>query len=122
MAYSSDILTERVKFYRKHGNTQGKFGTNSGGITYDMVAERWANVTWSKGVKSMREGAMDAYDTIMVRLHYDPAITRDSFLQHDNRVYNIDSFHADKRENTIQITATERPEKELKIYKPEANE
>ena len=55
----------------------------------------------------MREGTLDAYDTIMVRLRYDPLITRDCKIIYDGTTYRIQFFHADQRQATIQITAVE---------------
>jgi SPP1 family predicted phage head-tail adaptor len=50
---------------------------------------------------------MDAYDTIMVRLRYDTKVTRDCKVEVDGTTYRIQSFHADQRQGTIQITAVE---------------
>lgn len=71
------------------------------------VATVWANITFSKGVKSLKEGALDAYDTVIVRMRYNNIVSRDSLLVHDGTVYQITSFHRDFQENIIQITATE---------------
>lgn len=71
------------------------------------VATVWANITFSKGVKSLKEGALDAYDTVIVRMRYNNIVSRDSLLVHDDTVYQITSFHRDFQENIIHITATE---------------
>ena len=114
MAYNSGMLNQSVIVRnRKHTvdgeilDAVGEFGVNSGGVAYDVAGCIWANVTWSKGVKSIREGALDAYDTIMVRCRWTPLLSRESRLAIDGTTYIIQSFHADKRENTIQITAIE---------------
>ena len=60
-----------------------------------------------KGVKALREGALDAYDTVLIRMRWNNVVTRDSRLQHGGVTYQIQSLHADRQENTIQITATE---------------
>lgn len=104
MAYSSGLLKHRVKILNKVRPTQGDFGATT---RYAEVAEVWAEVTWSKGVKALREGALDAYDTIMVRMRYNTFVSRDSRLQHDGVTYQIQSMHRDYQDNTIQITATE---------------
>ena len=88
-------------------NQQGQFGRNSGGVKYGPIATVWADVQFVKGMKAMREGALDAYDRVMIRMRYNSQITRDCRLQHDGTTYQIESFHADRRENKIQITATE---------------
>jgi SPP1 family predicted phage head-tail adaptor len=74
---------------------------------YQPAACVWADVTWNKGVKALREGAMDAYDTVMIRMRWNNIVTRDSRLQCDGVTYQIQSLHADRQANTIQITATE---------------
>jgi hypothetical protein len=58
-------------------------------------------------MKSLREGALDAYDTVIIRMRYNKIVTRDSLLVHDGRTYQIQSFHRDMRENIVQITAVE---------------
>ena len=75
--------------------------------SYQPSATMWADVTWSKGVKSLREGALDAYDTVLIRMRYNNVVTRESRLQCDGVTYQIQSLHADRQENTIQLTATE---------------
>ena len=84
--------------------TQGEFGETP---QYEVKAGVWASVTWSKGVKALREGALDAYDTIMVRMRYNTVVSRDSRLLIDGVTYQIQSMHRDYQDNTIQITATE---------------
>ena len=104
MAYTSGILKYRVKILNKVQPTQADFGSTT---RYAEAAEVWADVTWSKGVKSLREGALDAYDTVMVRMRYNDIVSRDSRLEHDGVTYQIQSLHRDYQDNTIQITATE---------------
>ena len=55
----------------------------------------------------MRDGALDAYDTVMVRTRWRDDLTRNSCLGIDGVVYQIQSYHADYQANTIQITAIE---------------
>ena len=102
MPYSSDILRYRVTILNKQ--VASGFGETT---SYQPAATVWADVTWSKGVKALREGALDAYDTVLIRMRYNDVVTRDSRLQHGGVTYQIQSLHADRQENTIQITATE---------------
>ena len=104
MSYSTGLLDDRVKILNKVRPTQGDFGATT---RYAEAAEVWAGVTWNKGVKAMREGALDAYDTIMVRMRYNEFVSRESRLEHDGVTYQIQSLHRDRQDNTIQITATE---------------
>ena len=102
MAYTSGLLKYRVTILNKQ--VASGFGETT---SYQPAATVWADMTWSKGVKALREGALDAYDTVMIRMRYNDVVTRDSRLQHDGVTYQIQSLHADRQENTIQITATE---------------
>lgn len=74
---------------------------------YEAAACVHADVTWKKGQKALNEGALDAQDTVMIRMRWNNIVTRDSRLQHDGTTYQIQSLHRDYQDNTIQITATE---------------
>lgn len=102
MAYTSGMLKYRVTILNKQ--VASGFGETT---SYQPSATVWADVTWNKGVKALREGALDAYDTVLIRMRYNDIVTRDSRLQHDGVTYQIQSLHADRQANTIQITATE---------------
>ena len=102
MGYTSGLLKYRVKILNKQ--VASGFGETT---SYQPAATVWADVTWSKGAKALREGALDAYDTVLIRMRYNDVVTRDSRLQHDGVTYQIQSLHADRQANTIQITATE---------------
>ena len=102
MAYSSGLLDKRVTITNKVAGTT--FGSTT---SYQDAACVWANVTFSKGVKSLREGSLDAYDTVMIRMRWNNIVQRDSLLVCEGVTYQIQSLHADRRENTLQITATE---------------
>lgn len=83
-------------------------GTAFGETTrYEPACTVWADVTWSKGVKSLREGSLDAYDTVLIRMRWNNIVTRESQLECEGKTYQIQSLHADKQENIVQITATE---------------
>ena len=102
MAYTSGMLKYRVTILNKQ--VAAGFGETT---SYQPAATVWADVTWSKGAKALREGALDAYDTVLIRMRYNDVVTRDSRLQHGGVTYQIQSLHADRQANTIQITATE---------------
>ena len=106
MAYSTGLMDKRVIILRREYDA-GKYGKTGGNANFVTVNTVWANVTFSRGVKAMREGALDAYDTVMVRTRYTGDLNRNSFLGIDGIIYQIQSFHADFKENTIQITAVE---------------
>jgi SPP1 family predicted phage head-tail adaptor len=102
MGYSSGFLKHHVTILNKV--TATKFGETT---RYEKAVEVHADVSWSKGVKALREGTLDAYDTVLIRMRWNNIVTRDSRLQCNGVTYQIQSFHADRQENTIQITATE---------------
>ena len=102
MAYQSGFLHNRVTIWNKVVSTG--FGDTT---SWQDVGTVWANVTFSRGVKSLREGALDAYDTVIIRMRYNKTVNRDSLLVHDGTTYQITSFHRDFQENIIQITAVE---------------
>ena len=102
MAYSSGILKYRVTILNKQ--VASGFGETT---SYQPAATVWADVTWKKGQKALNEGVLDSQDTVLIRMRYNNVVTRDSRLQSGGVTYQIQSLHADRQDNTIQITATE---------------
>lgn len=103
MAYSSGMMNERVTVLlpvRQNGTVGAR-------VAYRKGRTLWAAVTWSKGVRALRNGEVTAYDTVMVRTRWTHEITKQCRLLHDGKFYVIDSLNASRRENTVQITATE---------------
>lgn len=105
MPYTTGMMNQRVCILSLPESTDGEWGREQ--ADWQELRTVWAAVDWSRGVKSMREGAMDAYDSIMVRTRYHQDIKRECRLRYDGKVYQIDSLHASREQNTIQITATE---------------
>ena len=104
MAYSTGLLRDRVEVLNKVKPAQGEFGATT---SYQTATCVWANVTWLKGVKRLAEASLDAMDTVMIRMRYNTMVTRESRLRCNGVTYQIQSMHADRKDNTIQITATE---------------
>lgn len=102
--YSAGMLRERVKFTQPGIYIDGEYGREK---RPGLQLVRWAAVDWVRGTKAMREGALDAYDTIMVRLRWDKDVTRECKIEFNDRIYAIQSFHEDKHAGTIQLTAIE---------------
>lgn len=113
MSYTSGMRNRRVHIMNRKADVEGDFGRNSAGRGYEYTTTVWAAVTFNKGVKSMREGAVDAYDTVMFRMLYTKDVCRESMLVWDDRTFAIQSFNRDYQTNEIQITATEAPGKDL---------
>lgn len=67
----------------------------------------------------MREGAVDAYDTVMFRMRYHAEIDRWCLIQYHGKWYQIQSFNEDFQTNEIQITAKEMANQKVTIvYSP----
>lgn len=113
MAYSTGIMNRRVAIMTRSTSDIGSFGRNSAGQSYAYAATVWAAVDFNRGTKAMREGAYDGYDRVMFRMRWNPTVDRSSMLVWDGRTYQIESFNADRYQNTIQITAVEAPGKDL---------
>ena len=64
---------------------------------FQDVATVWASVTFTKGMKAMHEGALDAYDTVMIRMRYNDFTTRDSLLIYDGITRKKMTVHLYKR-------------------------
>lgn len=102
MAYSSGIRDHRVTILKK------VIATGFGETTdYVAVKTVWASFRWNRGTKSLREGALDAYDTVIFQMLWTDKIDRDSRLVCNGKTYQIQSLNGDKRSNQIQVTATE---------------
>ena len=104
MGYSTSMLKWHVAILKKKNPGERAFGAKT---EYEQVACIHADMTWKKGQKSLNEGALDAIDTVMFRMRWNNIIDRDCLLECQGVTYQIQSLHADKHENTIQITATE---------------
>ena len=104
MGYSSGMLNYMVAVLKKKDPDKKAFGEKT---EYEKVSCVHANMTWKKGQKSLNEGALDAIDTVMFRMRWNNIITRDCLLECEGVTYQIQSLHADRRANTLQITATE---------------
>jgi head-tail adaptor len=104
MGYSASILRWHVAILKKKEPAEKAFGEKT---EYEQVACVHANLTWKKGQKALNEGALDNVDTVMFRMRWNNIITRDCLLECDGVTYQIQSLHADRMEDTIQITATE---------------
>ena len=102
MGYQSGFINRRVIICSKVDGTA--FGNKT---RYTKTMAVWANISFVKGIKAMHEGALDAYDTVMIRMRWNGIVARDSLLLHDGKTYQILSFHRDYEDNQIQITAQE---------------
>ena len=121
MSYSTGMLNKRIQIYQRAeegSDLKGKNFGKSGQPKYELLGPFWANETFSKGVKALHEGALDAYDTVMFRLRYHACIDRWCLIRYNGTWYQILSFNADEHDNQIQITAQEMPNQNVTILTP----
>ena len=107
MAYSTGLLKKRIAVLNRKAAVAGDFGLDSAGVEWVETVCLWAAVDWSKGVRSLREGAIDSYGVIMVRTRWSDQISMRSRIAWEGQTYQIlpETFHVDKQENTIQFLA-----------------
>lgn len=98
---------KRVSILAKKETDGGRFGRGATAPEWEKIATVWASVSFARGTKALRHGALDAYDVIMVRTAYIRAATRDCRLEYDGRTWEIESFNRDYQQNDLQITAHE---------------
>lgn len=113
------MLNKRITIARRVLGDMGAYGKNSGGQKYELLCTVWASETWSKGVKNLYEGALDAYDTVMFRMRYRSDVDRWCIIQYQGRWYEIQSLNGDYQENQLQITAIERANQQVMIVEPD---
>ena len=119
MAYSTGMMNKRVKIAKRVDSTGGDFGRSSGGQKYQIIGEFWASEKFDKGMKSLREGAVDAYDTVMFRMRFNADVDRWCLIQYQGKWFQIQSFNEDYQTNEIQITAKEMVNQNVTIvYSP----
>ena len=117
MAYSTGMMNKRVQVAKRAADESATFG-KSGQPKYEIVGTFWMGETFTKGVKAMHEGALDAYDTVMFRMRYHADIDRWCLVQYHGRWYQIQSFNEDYQTNEIQITAIEMANQKVTVVTP----
>ena len=119
MGYSTGMMNKRIKIAKRVDSTGGDFGRSSGGQKYTLLGEFWASEKFDKGMKSLREGAVDAYDTVMFRMRFNADIDRWCLIQYQGKWFQIQSCNEDYQTNEIQITAKEMANQNVTIvYSP----
>ena len=105
MAYSSGILRFIIQVLNRKAATGNQYGIDGDGIEWEEGDCLHANVPWAKGVRAMNAGALDVYAVKEVRTRWTDKITMRSRVKFDGQVYQIipETFHPDKRENTLQF-------------------
>ena len=121
MAYSTGMMKYRVTVAKRTSDEGASFG-KSGQPKYEILGTFWMGETFTKGVKAMHEGALDAYDTIMFRCRFNKDIDRWCLLKFHGKWYQITSFNEDYQDNQIQITATELVNQQVNIMDPSSSD
>jgi SPP1 family predicted phage head-tail adaptor len=114
MAYSTGMMNKRVTVAKRATDTQETFG-KSGSPKYEILGTFWMAEDFNRGVKSLREGAFDAYDTVMFRCRYNKDIDRWCLLKYNGKWYQIQSFNESYQQNQIQITAIELANQQVNL-------
>jgi len=98
-------LKDLVTIVKPGSVTDGQFGRITS--TWTDGATIHANVKWVKGVKALREGQLEAYDTLMVRCRWRSDLKRECRLKIKGRVYQILSLNESFEDNEMQMTVVE---------------
>jgi phage gp45-like len=82
------------------------FGEKTG---YRRDGSLWSSYEFTKGTKALREGSLDAYDSVIFRMNFSAnvTITRESLIEMEGKIYQIQSLNSDKIDNKIVVRATE---------------
>jgi head-tail adaptor len=104
--FNSGMRNHRVTILNKVSPSEKAFGEKTG---YKRDGSLWSSYEFSKGTKALREGALDAYDSVIFRMNFSAnvSITRESLIEMHDKVYQIQSLNEDHQENKIIIRATE---------------
>lgn len=107
MAFSSGFLKDRITIQNRKAAEAGKFGIDSDGPEYEDVCCLHANVDWQRGKSAMREGSLDVYGVVIVRMRWTTQVTERSRIVYEGKTYQIlaETFHANRQENTLQFHA-----------------
>ena len=119
MAYSSGMIYNRVKVAKRASDAASSYGKGAGGVRYTILGTFWAAEDFNRGTKSLREGAYDAYDTVMFRMRFTKNVDRWCLIQYNRRWYEIQSLNEDHIENKIIIRATEMTTQVNIVPRPE---
>ena len=112
------MRNHRVNILNKVQPSDRQFGEKTG---YQRDGSLWSSYKFNKGTKALREGALDAYDTVVFQMNFSAnvKITRDSLIECNGKIFQIQSLNDDHHENKIVVTATEMTTQVNIVPKPE---
>ena len=121
MSYQRGFLRDRITLWNP---TRKDSEYGAGYIKYTPMAKVWANVSYVKGQRAMRNGEIEVYQTVMVRLDCHAMLTKRTRIEYDGRFWIIDSFNRDLGKNECQLTMFEIDDinKEEMVVEPEPTE
>ena len=106
--FTSGMRNHRITIPNKVAPAEKAFGEKTG---YRREGSLNSSYEFNKGTKALREGALDAYDSVMFRLNFSgdvaKKITRESLIEMHGKIYQIQSLNSDYQTNKIIIRATE---------------
>lgn len=108
------MISKRVTVAKRATVDDATFG-KAGQPKYEILGTFWMAEDFNRGTKSLREGAFDAYDTVMFRMRWNKDIDRWCLLKYRAKWYQITSFNEDYQDNQIQITAIEMANQQVNI-------
>ena len=116
--FEAGMRPYRVTILNKVSPAEKVFGEKTG---YNRDGSLWSSYKFNKGTKALREGALDAYDTVVFQMNFSAnvKITRDSLIECNGRIFQIQSLNDDHHENKIVVTATEMTTQVNIVPKPE---
>ena len=118
MGYSAGLLNHLATVAMRVKAETGSFGLDSGGVKYKIVGKFHAGRQFNKGAKSLREGAVDAYNVVIFRFRPHKEFDRWALIKYEGRWYQIESFNEDYQANQLQITARELTNQQVTIVDP----
>lgn len=102
------MRNHRITILNKVAPAEKAFGEKTG---YKREGSLSSSYEFTKGTRALREGALDAYDSVIFRLNFSgnvaKKITRESLIEMHGKIYQIQSLNEDYHDNKIIIRATE---------------
>lgn len=106
--FTSGMRNHRITILNKVQPSGRAFGEKTG---YRREGSLNSSYEFNKGTRALREGSLDAYDSVMFRLNFSgnvaKKITRESLIEMHGKIYQIQSLNEDYHDNKIIIRATE---------------
>ena len=101
------MLRHRITILNRSDAPASKFGKDSLGTAWTNDGTVWASVDFVKGLRAMREGAIDVYGIVMVRCRYTDKITERSRIVSEGKTYQVlgETLHVDYQTNIVQFNA-----------------